>query len=192
MSTAHFTEVLFIGFFTAAGLYSALVFLITRDRPFLWYAALMDTMAATQLIFSPDLIPAISHGSALLAYRTVTLALFFSAQVAFVRAFLQLHTRWPALMRALWAVLALNLAALVFPFVTGAAEPYLTIAHVLFLVLLGVCGVAAWQNASTGLDEARYYVIAFGGALAGAIASGATQSLAIAGWPEYFFQFGAA
>lgn len=192
MSTAHVTEVLFVGFFTAAGLYSALVFLITRDRPFLWYAALMDTTAAAQLVFSPDLIPAIAHGTALLAYRTIAFALFFAAQVAFVRSFLQLHTRAPRLMRALWVVLGLNIAALVFPFIASADEPYRTIEHVLFLLLLGGCGLAAWENASTGLDEARYYIVAFAGALAGAIAGGATQWLGLPGWPEYFFQFGAA
>lgn len=192
MSTAHFTEVLFVGFFTAAGLYSALVFLITRDRPFLWYAALMDAMAAAQLVFSPDLIPAISHGAAMLAYRTVAFALLFIAQVAFVRAFLQLHTRAPRYMRLLWILLALNIAGLAIPFLTAAQEPYRAIDHALFLVLLGTCGLAAWQSASTGLDEARYYVVAFGGALAGAIASGAAQWMGLDNWSEYFFQFGLA
>lgn len=192
MSTAHFTEVLFIGFFTAAGLYSALVFLLTRDRPFLWYAALMDTMAAVQLVFSPDLIPAISHGSALLVYRTIAFALFFAAQVAFVRAFLQTHTRSPRFMRALLILLVLNLGALSFPFFATADEPYRTIDHLLYIALLGACGLAAWESASTGLDEARYYVLAFAGALAGAIASGATQRLQLGNWPEYLFQFGIA
>lgn len=192
MSTAHFTEVLFVGFFTAAGLYSALVFLLTRDRPFLWYAALMDTMAAAQLVFSPDLIPAIAHGMALLVYRACAFGLFFAAQVLFVRSFLQLPTRSPRAMRALWGLLALNLAALAFPFITATAEPYLTIAHVLYLTLLAACGVAAWEHAATGFDEARYYVVAFAGALAGAIASGAAQWLQLGHWAEYFFQFGLA
>lgn len=192
VSTAHVTEVLFVGFFTAAGLYSALVFLITRDRPFLWYAALMDTMAAAQLVFSPDLIPIIAHGAALLIYRAAAFALLFAAQVAFVRAFLQLPTRSPRYMRLLWMLLAFNLLGLAFPFVTAAQQPYQTIDHVLFLVLLAACGLAAWGSASTGLEEARYYVLAFAGALAGAIASGAAQWLQAGNWAEYFFQFGSA
>ena len=192
MSTAHFTEVLFVGFFLAAGLYSALVFLITRDRPFLWYAALMDAMAATQFVFSPGLIPAISHGTALLLYRAVVFALFFGAQVAFVRSFLQLHTRAPRFMQTLWVLLALNLAALAFPFFTTANEPYRTIEHVLYVLLLVTCGLAARESASAGLDEARYYIIGFSGALAGAIAGAAAQWLQLGNWPEYFFQFGIA
>ena len=192
MSTAHFTEVLFVGFFTGAGLYSALVFLMTRDRAFLWYAALMDAMAAAQLVFSPDLLPFISHGAPLLAYRAVAFALLFAAQVTFVRAFLQLHTRAPRYMRALWVLLGLNIAGLVFPFVTAAQEPYRTIDHLLFLALLGACGLAAWQSATRGLDEARFYVVGFAGALAGAIASGAAEWLGWGSWPEYFFQFGLA
>jgi diguanylate cyclase (GGDEF)-like protein len=192
VSTAHITEVLFIGFFTAAGLYSALVFLITRDRPFLWYAALADTMAAAQLVFSPDLLPVLAHGAAPLVYRTVAFGLFFAAQVAFVRSFLQLATRSPQYMRALWLVLTLNIAALVIPFLTAPGEPYIAIAHVLFLILLAACGLAAWGSASTGSEEARYYVLAFAGALAGAIASGAAQWSRMGHWPEYFFQFGVA
>lgn len=192
MSTAHFTEVLFIGFFTAAGLYSALVFLITHDRPFLWYAALSDTMAAAQLVFSPDLLPAIAHGSALLLYRAIAFGLFFAAQVAFVRAFLQLPSRSPKYMRALWVLLALNLAGLVFPFITSAREPYATIDHVLFLALLACCGLSGWASATTGSEEARYYVFAYAGALAGGLASGAAQSVGRANWAEYFFQFGVA
>lgn len=177
----HFTEVLFVGFFTAAGLYSALVFLITRDRPFLWYAALMDAMAAAQLVFSPDLIPMISHGAALIAYRVIAFSLLFAAQVAFVRSFLQLHTRAPRYMLVLWILLAINIAGVLTPF-----------HHALFLLLLGACGLAAWQSATTGLDEARYYVLAFAGALAGAIASGAAQLMGTDSWAEYFFQFGVA
>jgi diguanylate cyclase (GGDEF)-like protein len=192
VSTAHFTEVLFVGFFTAAGLYSALVFLLTRDRPFLWYAALMDAMAAAQLVFSPDLIPGISHGAGMLAYRTCAFAVFFTFEVLFVRSFLQLQTRSPHFMRALWILLALNVVALCAPYVTPVVEPFRSIEHLLFLILLGVCGLAAWESASTGLDEARYYVVAFAGALAGALASGAAQWLNMGNWPEYFFQFGVA
>lgn len=192
MSTAHFTEVLFVGFFTAAGLYSALVFLITRDRPFLWYAALMDAMAATQFVFSPGLIPAISHGSALLLYRAIAFGVFFAAQVVFVRSFLQLHARAPRLMQALWVLLALNVAALAFPFVTTANEPYRTIEHLLYALLLVTCAFAARESAPTGLDEARYYLIAFAGALTGAFASGIAQWMQFGSWPEYFFQFGIA
>lgn len=192
VSTAHFTEVLFIGFFTAAGLYSALVFLITRDRPFLWYAALADTMAAAQLVFSPDLLPFIAHGTALLAYRAIAFGLFFAAQVAFARAFLQLPTRSPKYMRALWVLLVLNLAALAFPFITSAHEPYASIGHLFYVTLLAACGLAAWGSATTGLEEARYYVLAYAGALAGSLASGATQSLGFSNWAEYFFQFGVA
>jgi diguanylate cyclase (GGDEF)-like protein len=175
--------VLFIGFFTAAGLYSALVFLITRDRPFLWYAALADTMAAAQLVFSPDLLPVLAHGTAPVIYRMVSFGLFFAAQVAFVRSFLQLPSRSPRYMRVLWIALALNIAGL---FTYAAA------AHVLFLALLAACGLAAWGSASTGSEEARYYVLAFAGALAGALASGAAQWMQLGHWPEYFFQFGVA
>lgn len=191
MSTPHVTEVLFIGFFTAAGLYSALVYLITRDRPFLWYAALMDAMAAAQLVFSPDLIPVLSHGNVPLVYRAVAFALLFSAEVAFVRAFLQLHTRSPRYMRALWVLLGINIAALAIGFITPG-EPYRSIDHLLFLALLAACGLAAWSSASTGLDEARFYVLAFAGALAGALASGAAQWMGANAWAEYFFQFGVA
>ncbi len=192
MSTAHVSEVLFVGFFTAAGLYSALVFLLTRDRPFLWYAALMDSMAAAQLVFSPDLIPAISHGIPLLLYRAVSFAAYFASQVLFARSFLQLGSRSPRYMRGLWALLALNLLGLALAFVIAAPQPYRSIDHFVYLLLLAACGFAAWESASTGLDEARYYVLAFAGALAGGIASGAAQWAHVENWAEYFFQFGAA
>lgn len=190
MSTAHFTDVLFVGFFTAAGLYSALVFLISRDRPFLWYAALMDAMAAAQLAFSPDLIPFVKNVAAVLVYRACAFGLLFAAQVAFVRAFQQLHARSPRYMRLLWVLLALNLAGLLIPFFTQQA--YVAIEHLLFLALLIACGFAAWQSAAAGMEEAQFYVAAFAGAFAGAFASGVAESLQLGDWGEYFFQFGVA
>jgi diguanylate cyclase (GGDEF)-like protein len=188
MSIAHFTEVLFIGFFTSAGLFSALVFLITRDRPFLWYAALMDTMAAAQLVFSPDLLGL--SGPSLVLYRTLSFGAFFATEAGFAWTFLQLPARAPRYARAVAIVLSLNVLGLGMQVATGSHEPYRTIAHLLFIALLATCGAAAW--ACAGLEEARYYLAGFGGALLGAIASGVSQSLNLGSWPEYFFQFGLA
>ncbi len=188
MSAAHFTEVLFIGFFTSAGLFSALLFLITRDRPFLWYAALMDTMAAAQIVFSPDLLGL--AGIALVLYRTVSFAVFFGAEAGFALTFLQLRTRAVRYANAIAIVLILNLLGLVLEVFTGAREPYRTLEHLLFVALLAICGAAAWP--STGLEEARFYVAGFAGAIVGAISSGVSQSLNLGSWAEYCFQFGVA
>jgi diguanylate cyclase (GGDEF)-like protein len=190
MTLAHFTEVLFIGFFTAAGLYGALVFLITRDRLFLWYAGLLDTMAAAQLVFAPDLIHAIVPGIPLLLYRTLALSALFCAEAAFAWKFLQLSARSPAYARAVQALLALNLLGLSLAYLSGPQLIYRAIAHALFLALLIVCGAAAWKTAFSGQLDRRFYVGAFAGALTGAIGSGVTQSMSLGSWPEYFFQFG--
>jgi diguanylate cyclase (GGDEF)-like protein len=189
MSLAHFTEVLFIGFFTAAGLYAALIFLMTRDRLFLWYAFLMDTMAAAQLVFTPDLLHAILPGVSPLVYRTLAFGLFFVAEATFAWRFLQLGSRAPVYARGVQALLTLNLLALSVAYL-HAHEPYTQLAHVLFLALLALCGAAAWRTASAGHIDARFYLAGFAGAFMGATGSGITQSLALGNWPEYVFQFG--
>lgn len=192
MSLAHFTEVLFIGFFTAAGLYGGLVFLMTRDRTFLCYAALMDAMAAAQLVFTPDLLALVLRGAQPAAYRPVALGVFFAAECAFAWAFLQMPARSKRYARILPYVLAINMAGLFLQYFAGSREPYVTIAHLAFLALLAACGAGAWESATSGVDEARYYVIAFAGAFTGAVASGVSQSLHLGSWPEYFFQMGVA
>jgi diguanylate cyclase (GGDEF)-like protein len=189
MSLAYFTEVLFIGFFTAAGLYAALIFLMTRDRLFLWYAFLMDTMAAAQLIFAPDLLHAILPGVSPLVYRTLAFGLFFVAEATFAWRFLQLGSRAPVHARGVQVLLTLNLLALSLAYL-HAGEPYAELAHLLFLALIAQCAAAAWRTASAGHTDARFYVAAFAGVLIGATGSGITQSLGLGSWPEYLFQFG--
>lgn len=191
MSLAHFTEVLFIGFFTAAGLYGGLLFLMTRDRAFLSYAALMDAMAAAQLVFAPDLVARALHGSSPALYRSLALAAFFIAETAFAWSFLQLRSRQRNYAAIVSSLLALNLIALAVQYVYPR-EPFITAGHVLFLALLALCGAAAWESATSGTDDARYYVVAFAGAFLGAFSSGVAQGLGLINWPEYFFQFGIA
>lgn len=192
MSLAHFTEVLFIGFFMAAGLYGGLLFLMTRDQVFLAYAALMDAMAAVQLVFAPELVRQVFHAFPPQAYRMAALALLFAAEAGFAWTFLQMRTRLARYATALGAALLLNIAALFFEY--AAPDNALTIAagHLLFFALLGICGAAAWESISSGARDARYYATAFAGALVGAAGAALTQQMQLGNWPEYLFQFGIA
>lgn len=192
MTPAHFTEVLFIGFFTAAGLYSALIYLISRDRPFLVYAALMDATAIAQLVFAGDLF-GMSPGSArLLIFRSCCYAAFFVAQAAFAWTFLRLRTQMPAVSHALSGVLALNLGALGVQLLTPATGPYQMLDHALFFALLALCGAAGLRPASAGDEPAKFYIAGFAGATVGVLLSAFAQALNWGNWAEYFFQFGVA
>jgi diguanylate cyclase (GGDEF)-like protein len=192
MTPAHFTEVLFIGFFTAAGVYSALIYLISRDRPFLIYAALMDATGIAQLVFAGDLF-GLSTGSArLLVFRSFCYAAFFVAQAAFAWTFLPLKAQMPRLSMALSIVLALNLAALGAQLGTAPAGPYQMLDHALFFTLLAVCGAAGVRGAATGGEAARFYTAGFFGAALGIALSALAQLASWGNWPEYFFQLGVA
>lgn len=191
MTPAHFTEVLFIGFFTAAGLYSALLFLITRDRPFLLYAALMDTAAAAQLVFAGDLMGLERGTRELAVFRTVCYLAFFMAQAGFTWSYLRLAITSPKTARVLGIILAVNLAAL-FVQLGGLAGPYQAVNHVLFVVLIGACGWAGVAGLRAGDESARYFVLGYGGAAFGMVLSGVAEALHLGSWPEYFFQFAVA
>ncbi|HET7815768.1 MAG TPA: 7TM diverse intracellular signaling domain-containing protein, partial [Candidatus Baltobacteraceae bacterium] len=159
MTPGHFTEVLFVGFFTAAGLYSALIYLITRDRPFLLYAALMDASAAAQFVFAGDLLGLQAGTGRLLVFRSVCYAAFFLAQAGFARAYLRLSTAPERTSTVLSVVLGLNIVALAAGMRGGPAGPYQFIDHALFVLLLAVCGYAGLTQARGGDEGARFYVI---------------------------------
>lgn len=192
MTAGHFTEVLFTGFFTAAGLYSALIYLITRDRPFLLYAALMDASAAAQFVFAGDLLGLQAGTERLLVFRCVCYAAFFLAQAAFARAYLRLGPAPARISTALTVVLGLNLAALAVAMRWGPAGPYQFVDHALFVLLLATCGAAGVAQARGGDEGARFYVAGFAGALAAMVASAAADALHWGAWPEYLFQLGVA
>lgn len=192
MTPAHFTEVLFTGFFTAAGLYSALIYLINRDRPFLLYAALMDACAAAQFVFAGDLLGLQAGTERLLIFRTVCYAAFFLAQAGFARSFLRLAAAPTRTTLVMNVVLGLNLAALAVAMRWGPAGPYQLLDHVLFVLLLAVCGAAGLPLAREGDESARFYVAGFAGAVLAMIGSAAADALHLRGWPEYLFQLGIA
>lgn len=192
MSLAHFTEVLFIGFFMAAGLYGGLLFLLTRDRVFLAYAALMDAMAAAQLVFAPELVAQVFHSVAPQAYRLAALSLLFIAQAAFAFAFLELGVRQRGYAKALGAALALNLAVLFAEYARNGAPLYAAAGHFAFLLLLFVCGAASFEAFTGGARDARFYFSGLAGAFAGAALAGFAEQLHLGNWSEYLFQFGIA
>lgn len=192
VTPGHFTEVLFVGFFTAAGLYSALIYLITRDRPFLLYAALMDASAAAQFVFAGDLLGLQAGTGRLMIFRGVCYAAFFLAQVAFARSYLRVGASPGGISTILTLALSANMAALAVSMQWGTGGPPQFIDHILFVLLLAVCGFAGLAQARGGDEGARFYVIAFTGAALAMVASAAADALHAGAWPEYLFQLGVA
>jgi diguanylate cyclase (GGDEF)-like protein len=192
VSLAHFTEVLFVGFFMAAGLYGGLLFLMTRDRVFLAYAALMDALAAAQLVFAPELVHQIFPAFPPQAYRMAALALLFAAEAGFAWAFLHMRVRLRAYATLLGTALLLNIVALFFEYADPGNTLYAGAGHLLFLGLLAIAAAASWESLSNGARDARFYFAGFAGAFAGAAASAIVQQVQLGPMPEYLFQFGVA
>ncbi len=178
------------GFFAAIGLYNTLIYFVTSDRAFLWYAVLMDTIAGVQFVFAPHLI-GVAPGEALLIYRSVIFALFFSAEVIFAWTFLRLATRFPAYAKAVAALLAVNVAAVGLDRIFGPSALHRTIDHALFLSLIATCAAAAWKGAAAGQEDARYYLTAYGGLFLTAFAGAAGELAGLERLSVYFFQAGA-
>ncbi len=190
MTAAHFTEVLFIGYFTAAGVYSTLIFLITRNRPFLYYAALMDAAALAQLVFAGDLLGMAPGSERLLLFRLGSYTLFGIAQAAAALAFFAAWPVAPSYRRTVYAVLGLNLLMLAAQAALPADVPLQMAGHGLFLGLLLVCGACGRKQAKEGNESARFYVAGYAAAALGIVLSTLAHVLGWGNWPEYFFQIG--
>ena len=178
------------GFFAAIGLYNTLIYFVTGDRAFLWYAILMDAEAGVEFVFAPHLI-GVAGGTALATYRIAIFSLFFCAQAIFAWAFLRIAVRFPAYARAIAALLALNLLALGLDRLLGPSPLHRSIDHLLFLALLGTCAGAALSGTSVGQEDARYFLMAYGGMLACAAGGAICDFLNVPQWPVYCFQAGA-
>lgn len=192
VNVAHVTELLFIGFFTAAGLYSALLYVITRDKPFLWYAALMDSMAFAQLVFAADLLTLSPQDHRFALFRVCVLSLFVGAEAAFAFAFLQLRRQLPTFASAVSALAAIGVLMLVAQYALGAAPALRAAGHLIFFAMLAACAAAAYHQMRGGHEDARYFVYGFCAALAGVTLSTLADYRNWGHWAEYFFQFGVA
>lgn len=177
------------GFFAAIGLYNTLIYFVTSDRAFLWYAVLMDTIAGVQFVFAPHLI-GVAPGEALFIYRSAIFTLFFSAEVIFAWTFLRLPVRFPAYAKAAAGLLALNVAAAGLDRVFGPSALHRSIDHALFLGLIGTCAAAAWDGASAGQEDARYYFTAYAGLFAAALGVAIADLAGATHFSVYFFQAG--
>jgi diguanylate cyclase (GGDEF)-like protein len=178
------------GFFAAIGLYNTLIYFVTSDRAFLWYAVLMDTIAGVQFVFAPHLI-GVAGGDSLVMYRMLIFGLFFCAEVIFAWTFLRIPIRFPRFAQAIAILLAANLLALGLDRLLGPSPAHRALDHVLFLALLATCAAAAWSGMTVGQEDARYYLVAYGGLFVCAGASAACDYFGVPRWPVYFFQLGA-
>jgi diguanylate cyclase (GGDEF)-like protein len=151
---------IFLGFFTAIGLYNGLVFVLTRERPFLWYTGIMASMVCFQIGLEPwpvhVLPPRLQY-----VYEGVTSFLYFGCIVGFARSFLRLPARRPALDRLLLALFALMTLAIALQHVLPYTRLHSVLEDVLLLGLLATCLVAGLSTMRSGDAAARYYVIGF-------------------------------
>lgn len=150
----------FLGFFAAIGLYNGLVFILTRERPFLWYAGIMASMVCFQIGLEPRPIHALPHGLQY-AYNGVTSFLYFGCTVGFARSFLRLPARRPAIDRLLLAFFGLMTLAIALQHLLPYTRLHSVLEDVLLLSLLATCMAAGLATMRSGDAAARYYAIAF-------------------------------
>ena len=183
---------LFAGFFGAIGLYNALVFFITRDKPFAWYAALMAAMFAVQAIFDPWLLGVPQDGVAQTVFRATALIGYFACMVGFVSSYLHLREELPRIDAMLKVLLVLNVAGVALEDVLPRSLAHSTADDVLLFSMLAVGLWAGLRSALLGRDDARYYVLAFAGALAGVAVNDVAGDLRLGGAWVYAFAGGVA
>ena len=176
------------GFFAAIGLYNTLIYFVTGDRAFLWYALLMDSLAGVEFVFTPNLIG--MGGEALLVYRVGVFAVFFTIEAIFSWTFLRLNVRSPRDARIVAITLAANLLALGLSQVFAPSAIHRGVDHLLFLGLLAACALPAWSGASLGQEDSRYYFIGFGALFAGSLASGILDLASMQAAAQICFQVG--
>jgi len=151
---------IFLGFFAAIGLYNGLVFVLTRERPFLWYAGIMASMVCFQLGLEPwpihDLPRELQY-----VYNGITSFLYFGCTVGFARSFLRLPARRPAIDRLLLVLFGLMTLAIALQHVLPYTRLHSVLEDVLLLSLLAMCMAAGLATMRSGDAAARYYAMAF-------------------------------
>ncbi|HZT12344.1 MAG TPA: diguanylate cyclase [Candidatus Baltobacteraceae bacterium] len=182
---------IFIGFFGAIMLYNALIYAITRDPPFGWYAALTASMLGVQLVLDPSLagLPPGQDGGLL---RTFALCAYLICVVGFVSSYLHLRSEVPRVDAVLKILLVLNLGGVVLEPVLARSIAHTVADDVLLFAMLGLCLWAGLRSAAIGREDARYYVLAFAGAIAGVAINDFAEDLRAGGAFLYAFPAGVA
>ncbi len=172
----------FVGFFAAIGLFNALLFLIMRDRPFAWYAAAMAAMIALTLIGADA--PGV--------FRIVALCAYYVALVGFARSFLEIGRRFPVLDRVLITLLLVNLVGIIFEKVLPPSLWHDTVDDIFDFALLAVCVWAGIRTVRAGESSAKYFVIAFAGAVIGIAINDFSDRSYLGAWASYALEAGVA
>ena len=193
--TSAGAALLFVGFFSAIGLYNALVYCTTRDRPFLWYFGIMASMAAIEVLFEPSLlgISVARNSFGLNVLRPAILIAFFASEAGFAISFLRLPEHLPRYVRAIVVLLSVNIAGIILENALPATALHRVLDDLALFAFLGTCAAAGARSRRLGHYNARYYLLAFAGACAGVVINDVAQDLA---WHNaiaaYSFQTGMA
>ena len=182
---------IFAGFFAAIGLYNALVFFITRDRPFAWYAGLTASMVLIQGVFEPSLF-GMREGVAHTLFRAAGLSAYFVCMVGFVSSYLHLREELPRVDFALKVLVPANVAGVAFEQVLPQNALHTAIDDVLFYAMLLLSLWAGVRSSTRGQEDARYYVTAFIGAIVGLAVSDLREDFHLNDVLSYAFQAGVA
>jgi len=185
---------IFVGFFAAIGLYNALLFCVTRDRPFAWYAAAMFSMIGLQAVFPPFVGTLVAHvgRDGMHGYRVVALCAYYVCLVGFTRSFLETRRRFARLDLWLVGLLAANLAGIVLEGALPATLWHDVVDEALNFGLLATCLAAGIWTARRGETSARYFNIAFAGAVLGILINDLNGRFHWAPWLDYALQTGVA
>jgi diguanylate cyclase (GGDEF)-like protein len=184
----------FLGFFAAIGLFNGLLYCVTRDRPFAWYAGAMGSMIAIQLLFPPfgaGLADAFGPGG-FAVYRVAALIAYYICLVAFARAFLEVRRRFPELDRILVILLAANVLGIALESWLPSTVWHDVLDDILNFGLLAACIVAGIRTARAGESSAKYFIIAFVGAVVGIALNDLNGRFHWAYWVNYALQAGVA
>ena len=187
---------IFLGFFAAVGLYNGLVFALTRERPFLWYAGIMASMVCFQFGLEPWPIHALPLGFQYV-YNGITSFLYFGCTVGFARSFLRLRARRPAIDRLLLVLFGLMSLAIAMQHVLPSTRLHSVLEDVLLLSLLATCMAAGLATMRFGDVAARYYTVAFACVMLGVAVEDVGLELKSISeryqndW-RYFYEFGVA
>lgn len=184
----------FVGFFAAIGLYNALLYGVTRDRPFAWYAAAMFSMIVLQAQFPPyAAILSIRLGpDGMAIYRIVALVGYYVCLVGFTRSFLEVPRRFPAIDRWIVGLLLANLAAILVQNRLPDSLAHDVLDETLNFGLLAACMAAGIATARNGANSARYFTVAFAGAVIGVFIDDLNGRFGWSPWLAYALQAGIA